>query len=58
MAIAAVMVTDLFVGLETYVWTAWVYSAVFAGIVIVLLYTVSGTWCNVLVVQLTTFAIS
>jgi phospholipid-translocating ATPase len=43
MAITAVTVTDLFVGLETHVWTAWVFVAVFAGIVIVLLYTVSGS---------------
>jgi phospholipid-translocating ATPase len=43
MAIAAVMVTDLFVGLETYVWTAWVFFAVFAGIIIVVVYTVSAT---------------
>jgi hypothetical protein len=40
MAIAAVMVTDLFVGLETYVWTAWVFFAVFAGIIIIWVYTV------------------
>jgi hypothetical protein len=40
MAIAAVMVTDLFVGLNTNVWTAWVFFAVLAGIVIIWIYTV------------------
>jgi phospholipid-translocating ATPase len=58
MAIAAVMVTDLFVGLETYVWTAWVFFAVFAGIIIVVVYTVSWTRFNALVCEFTIFTIS
>jgi phospholipid-translocating ATPase len=40
MAISAVMVACLFTGLNTNVWTAWVFFAIFLGIVLVWLYTV------------------
>ena len=41
MVISAVMTANLFNGLNTSVWTAWVFFAVFLGIVLVWLYTVS-----------------
>jgi len=41
MAIAAVMVASLFNGMNTNVWTGWVFFAVFLGIVLVWVYTVS-----------------
>ena len=41
MAIAAVMAADLFNGLNTHVWTGWIFFAVFLGIVLVWAYTVS-----------------
>jgi len=49
MAITAVMVANLFNGLNTNVWTGWVFFAVFVGIVLVWLYTVSPTKCFSLV---------
>ncbi|TFK89441.1 phospholipid-translocating P-type ATPase [Polyporus arcularius HHB13444] len=39
MAIAAVMTADLFNGLNTHVWTAWIFFAVALGIVLVWAYT-------------------
>jgi len=39
-AISAVLVTNLFNGLNTSVWTWWVFFAVFLGIVLVFIYTV------------------
>jgi phospholipid-translocating ATPase len=41
MAIAAVMIADLFVGLNTHVWTWWVWFAVSIGIILVWIWTVS-----------------
>jgi phospholipid-translocating ATPase len=41
MAIIAVMVANLFNGLNTNVWTSWVFFAVFVGSVLVWVYTVS-----------------
>lgn len=41
MVISAVIVTNLFNGLNTNVWTGWVFFAVFIGIVLVWIYTVS-----------------
>ena len=40
MAISAVMVASLFNGMNTNVWTGWVFFAVFLGIVLVWIYTV------------------
>jgi phospholipid-translocating ATPase len=41
MVLAAVLATNLFNGLNTNVWTGWVFFAVFVGVVLVWLYTVS-----------------
>jgi phospholipid-translocating ATPase len=41
MVISAVTIANLFNGLNTNVWTGWVFFAVFIGIALVLLYTVS-----------------
>lgn len=41
MVFAAVIVTNLFNGLNTAVWTAWIFFSVFIGIVLVVIYTVS-----------------
>ena len=41
MAIAAVMAADLYNGLNTHVWTGWIFFAVALGIVLVWAYTVS-----------------
>lgn len=41
MVIAAVFTANLCNGLNTNVWTAWVFFAVFLGIVLVWIYTVS-----------------
>ena len=41
MAIAAVMAANLFNGLNTDVWTGWVFFAVFLGIVLIWVYNVS-----------------
>ena len=41
MAISAVMTADLFNGLNTHVWTGWIFFAVALGIVLVWAYTVS-----------------
>jgi hypothetical protein len=43
MVIATVVVANLFNGLCTNVWTAWVFFAVVIGIIVVLVYTVSFT---------------
>ncbi len=40
MAIAAATAANLFNGLNTRVWTAWVFFAVFVGIVFIWAYTV------------------
>jgi len=45
MAIAAAIAANLFNGLNTRVWTAWVFFAVLIGIVLIWAYTVrSGTF--------------
>jgi phospholipid-translocating ATPase len=44
MVISAVFVANFFNGLETNVWTGWVFFAVALGNVLVLLYTVSKAW--------------
>lgn len=41
MVISAVFVANFFNGLETNVWTGWVFFAVALGNVLILLYTVS-----------------
>lgn len=49
MVISAVFVANLFNGLETNVWTGWVFFAVALGNVLILSYTVStasGIFCN------------
>jgi phospholipid-translocating ATPase len=43
MVISAVFVANLFNGLETNVWTGWVFFAVALGNVLILCYTVSTT---------------
>jgi len=40
MVLAAVIVADLFNGLNTNVWTAWVFFTTFIGIILVWVYTV------------------
>lgn len=40
MAISAVMVACFFNGLNTHVWTGWVFFAVAIGIVLIWIYTV------------------
>lgn len=44
MATAAVLAANLFNGLNTNVWTGWVFFAVFFGIVIEWAYTVSRSF--------------
>lgn len=44
MAISAVMVACFFNGLNTYVWTGWVFFGVALGIVLIWGYTVSMEW--------------
>ena len=41
MVISAVTTANLFNGLNTNVWTAWVFFAVFIGVFLVVIYTVS-----------------
>jgi hypothetical protein len=43
MVLAAVMAANLFNGLNTNVWTVWVFFAVWVGTVLVWAYTVSET---------------
>ena len=42
MAISAVMTVDLFNGMNTHVWTGWIFFAVALGIVLIWAYTVSA----------------
>lgn len=42
MVFAAVIAVSLFNGLNTNVWTAWVFFAIFIGIIILWLFTVSS----------------
>ena len=39
MIIAAVMVVNLFNGLNTYAWTGWVWFAVSIGVILIWIYT-------------------
>lgn len=41
MVFAAVIIANLFNGLNTAFWTAWVFFAVFIGIILIVIYTVS-----------------
>jgi len=42
MAISAVMVANMFAGLSTTAWSGWIFFAVFIGIIIIWVFTVSG----------------
>lgn len=42
MVFAAVMAADLFNGLNTHVWTGWIFFAVSIGIVLIWVFTVSA----------------
>lgn len=51
MVISAVMVVNMFHGITTSAWTAWVWFAVSIGIILIWVYTVSSPSLNLLNAQ-------
>lgn len=42
MAVAAVMVANMYTGFNATAWSGWIFFAVFFGIIVVWVFTVSG----------------
>jgi hypothetical protein len=56
MAIATVLTTNLYNGLNTHVWTGWVFFAIFLGVVLVWIYTVRHRFMHVFLTHAHVFA--